>query len=117
MAIAVLVEQGGRGGEAAAPHRRRADDSGLDARRGPAPIDAGTAEPGAGSTRAGPAEAREPRPLIERIGLAAIAVVLAVLFGGVAVAAWLGGELFLAVMGAIGCLMTVVGRRRDPVRG
>ena len=47
-----------------------------------------------------------PRPLIERIGLAAIAAVLAILFGGVAVAAWVGGEPFLAVMGAIGCLMT-----------
>jgi hypothetical protein len=49
---------------------------------------------------------REPRPLVERIGLAAIALLLAVLFGGVAVASWFGGELFLAVMGAIGCLMT-----------
>lgn len=56
-----------------------------------------------------PAEsaARERRPLIERIGMAAIALVLAALFGGVAAAAWLGGEPFLAVMGAIGCLMTV----------
>jgi hypothetical protein len=52
-----------------------------------------------------PAE-REPRPLIERVGLAAIAVVLAALFGGVGVAAWAGGEPFLAVMGWIGCLMT-----------
>jgi hypothetical protein len=51
-------------------------------------------------------ETREPRPLIERIGLAAIAAVLATLFGGVAVAAWLGGEVFLATMGGIGCLMT-----------
>ena len=50
---------------------------------------------------------REPRPVIERIGLAAVAAVLAVLFGGVAAAAWVGGELFLAVMGGIGCLMTV----------
>lgn len=49
---------------------------------------------------------RERRPLIERIGLAAVAAVLAALFGGVAVAAWIGGEPFLAVMGAIGCLMT-----------
>ena len=49
---------------------------------------------------------REPRPLVERIGLAAIAAVLATLFGGVAVAAWLGGEVFLATMGGIGCLMT-----------
>jgi hypothetical protein len=50
---------------------------------------------------------REPRPLIERIGLAAIAAVLATLFGAVAVASWVGGELFLAVMGGIGCLMTL----------
>ncbi|MEA2609289.1 MAG: hypothetical protein QOJ75_1532 [Chloroflexota bacterium] len=49
---------------------------------------------------------REPRPLIERIGLAAVAAVLAILFGGVGVASWLGGEPFLAAMGAIGCLMT-----------
>jgi hypothetical protein len=48
----------------------------------------------------------ERRPLIERIGMAAIAAVLATLFGGVAVAAWAGGEPFLAVMGGIGCLMT-----------
>jgi hypothetical protein len=49
---------------------------------------------------------REPRPLVERIGLAAIAAVLATLFGVVAIAAWAGGEPFLAVMGGIGCLMT-----------
>ncbi len=55
----------------------------------------------------GPALPREPRPMIERIGLAAIALVLAVLFGGVAAASWVGGELFLAIMGAIGCAMTI----------
>ena len=49
---------------------------------------------------------REPRPLIERIGLAAIASVIAALFGGVAVAAWVGGEIFLTTMAGIGCLMT-----------
>ena len=49
---------------------------------------------------------RTPRPLIERIGLALIALVMAAAFGGVAVAAWIGGEVFLAVMGAVGCLMT-----------
>ena len=52
-------------------------------------------------------DASEPRPLIERIGLAAIALVLALLFGTVALASWAGGEVFLAAMGAIGCLMTV----------
>jgi hypothetical protein len=50
---------------------------------------------------------REPRPMIERIGLAVVALVLGALFGGVAVASWVGGELFLAVMGAVGCLMTL----------
>ncbi len=49
---------------------------------------------------------REPRPILERIGLAAIAGVLATLFGGVAAISWAGGEPFLAVMGGIGCLMT-----------
>ena len=61
------------------------------------------------ATDPGPPEprgARAPRPWVERIGLAAIAAVLATLFGGVAVAAWLGGEPFLAIMGGIGCLMT-----------
>ncbi len=51
-------------------------------------------------------EARSRRPWLERIGLAAIAAVLAVMFGGVAAASWIGGEPFLAVMGGIGCLMT-----------
>ena len=58
------------------------------------------------AAQAGAPEARRPRPLIERVGLAAIAAVMAVLFGGVAVAAWFGGEGFLAVMGAVGFLMT-----------
>jgi hypothetical protein len=54
-----------------------------------------------------PDQPREPRPIIERIGLAAVALVLASLFGGVAAASWIGGELFLAVMGGVGCVMTV----------
>jgi hypothetical protein len=47
------------------------------------------------------------RPLIERIGMVGIALVLAALFGGVAIAAFSGGEPFLGVMAAIGCLMTL----------
>ena len=75
---------------------------------GPRPPTVSPAGPD-GDPAGDPAEpaARERRPLIERIGMAAIALVLAALFGGVAAAAWLGGEPFLAVMGAIGCLMTV----------
>jgi hypothetical protein len=50
---------------------------------------------------------RRPRPLIERIGMALIAAVLAGMFALVAVAAFLGGEPFLGVMGVIGCLMVL----------
>jgi hypothetical protein len=53
-----------------------------------------------------PETPRERRPLVERIGMAAVAAALATMFGGVAVAAWAGGEPFLAVMGGIGSLMT-----------
>jgi hypothetical protein len=53
------------------------------------------------------ARVRAPRPIIERLGLAAIALVLASLFGGVAAASWVGGEPFLVVMGGIGCAMTL----------
>jgi hypothetical protein len=54
-----------------------------------------------------PAPDTRPRPLIERIGLAFIALVMATLFGFVAVAAFAGGEPFLGVMGGIGCLMVL----------
>ena len=53
------------------------------------------------------ARERERRPALERLGLAAIAVVMAILFGGVGVAAFIGGEYFLAAMGAVGCMMTL----------
>ena len=79
----------------------------------PQPLDAADladAADAAGTTDAAPDDepvVRTSRPLIERIGMAGIAVVLAALFGSVAAAAWVGGEVFLAAMGAIGCLMTV----------
>jgi hypothetical protein len=59
------------------------------------------------SSDQGSAPDRRPRPLIERVGMAGIALVLALLFAVVAVAAFVGGEPFLGVMGAIGCLMVV----------
>lgn len=49
----------------------------------------------------------EPRPLIERLGLGAIAVVVTILFGALGVAALASDELFLGVMGLIGALMTM----------
>jgi hypothetical protein len=54
-----------------------------------------------------PVEPVARRPLLERIGLALVALLFGALFGGVAIAAWSGGEVFLAAMGAIGCLMTL----------
>ncbi len=57
------------------------------------------------------------RPLIERIGMAFIAVVIATLFRGIAVAAWAGGEGFLAVMGAIGSVMTLWAASLTLIRG
>ncbi len=54
-----------------------------------------------------PTDVRERRPALERIGMAAIAVVMALLFGFVAVAAFAGGEYFLAAMGFVGCMMTL----------
>ncbi|OGO54622.1 MAG: hypothetical protein A2V85_03115 [Chloroflexi bacterium RBG_16_72_14] len=50
---------------------------------------------------------RRPRPMVERLGMAGIALVLGALFALVSVAAFLGGEPFLGVMGAIGCLMVL----------
>jgi hypothetical protein len=55
----------------------------------------------------GQQQARAPRPLIERLGLVLVALLFGSLFGGVAIASWAGGEVFLAAMGAIGCLMTL----------
>jgi hypothetical protein len=54
-----------------------------------------------------PAVPDEPRPVVERIGMAAIAVVMAGLFGFVAAAAFSGGEWFLAAVAAVGSVMTL----------
>ncbi len=54
-----------------------------------------------------PPDPPERRPIVERIGMAAIALVFATLFGGVTIAAFSGGEPFLGVMAGIGCLMTL----------
>jgi len=48
-----------------------------------------------------------PRPLIERLGLAVIALVVTTLFAALAAAALGAGELFLGVMAGIGAAMTV----------
>lgn len=57
-----------------------------------------------------PGRPRRPgdrRPILERAGLAVVAAVMAVVFAGLAVAAWSQGEVFLGVMSGIGALMTL----------
>ena len=49
----------------------------------------------------------EPRPMIERLGLGLIAIVVAVLFAALGIAALASSELFLGIMGLTGALMTL----------
>ena len=48
-----------------------------------------------------------PRPLVERVGLGAIALVMSGLFGTLGFAALASGEVFVGVMAGIGALMTL----------
>ena len=50
--------------------------------------------------------ARPPRPFVERLGLAAVALFVGGLFTLMAGAAWVGEEGFLAVMAGLGGVMT-----------
>jgi hypothetical protein len=69
---------------------------------------AADAAPVAADARAaGDAGPQPPRPLVERLALGVIALVLAGLFGAMSVTAYIGGEVFLGTMAAIGALMTV----------
>ncbi len=52
-------------------------------------------------------ETSPPRPMVERLGMAAIAIVLAAVFGAMAAAAWVNGEGFLGLMAGMGSVMTV----------
>jgi hypothetical protein len=47
------------------------------------------------------------RPLVERLGMAAIAAAIAVAFAAVALASLSGGDPFLAAMAGLGALMTL----------
>jgi hypothetical protein len=60
---------------------------------------------------------RAPRPWLERLGLAAVALVMASLFALVAVAAGAGGEWILAAMSAVGALMTIAVAGITVIRG
>jgi len=62
------------------------------------------AAPGATDGPSSPAPAR--RPWIERIGLAAIALVMGALLTVMGIVAWAGGEWILAAMSASGAALT-----------
>ncbi|HET7031265.1 MAG TPA: hypothetical protein VFI34_12190 [Candidatus Limnocylindrales bacterium] len=69
-------------------------------------------EPGPGrgdvpAPSAPPPEAAQPRPWLERIGMAGIAAVLGLLLLVVAAAAFSAGELILAAMGLSGAVLTL----------
>ena len=55
--------------------------------------------------------------MLERLGMAAIAGVVALLFGGIAYASWIGGEPFLGLMAAAGAVMTIWAGANTLVRG
>jgi hypothetical protein len=58
-----------------------------------------------------------PRPWLERIGLAAIALVMSALFAVVALAAGSGGEWILAAMSGVGAFVTIAVGLQTLVRG
>jgi len=69
---------------------------------------------------AGPASRPAPavrRPLVERIGLAAIAAFLVATFAGIAAICFASGEPFLGMMAAVGALMTAWVGALSVVRG
>ena len=59
----------------------------------------------------------ERRPLIERIGLALVGIVVIAVFGALGAASFVAGEPFLALMAALGALMTAWAGARTLFRG
>ena len=77
----------------------------------------GPAEPSGPPASSAPPGPPAPRPWLERIGLAAVAVVMSLLFVVVALAAGSGGEWILAAMSAVGAFMTIAVGLATLVRG
>jgi hypothetical protein len=63
---------------------------------------------GSGGARRDPGDGTAPerRPWLERIGLAAIAMVMGALLTVMGIVAWAGGEWILAAMSASGAVLT-----------
>ena len=62
---------------------------------------------GDGGAGESPSPAPDRRPWLERIGLAAIALVMGALLTVMAVVAWAGGEWILAAMSGSGAVLTL----------
>ena len=75
------------------------------------------AEPPRPPASSTPSDPPAPRPWLERIGLAAVAVVMSLLFVVVALAAGSGGEWILAAMSGVGAFMTIAVGLATLVRG
>jgi hypothetical protein len=80
------------------------------------PLDLDPAPPGPPDA-ARPPDPAAPRPLVERVGMAAIAAAVAALFAGIAAMSFASGEPFLGVMAVIGALMTAWVGARTLLRG
>ena len=73
----------------------------------PAATESAPAAPAATESAPEPKSERPPRPFVERLGLAAVALFVGGLFILMAAAAWVGNEGFLAAMAGLGGLMTL----------
>ena len=73
----------------------------------PLPGDGGERPRPGGERPERPGQAVERRPWLERIGLAAIALVMFGLLAVMAVASWAGGEWILAAMSFSGAVLTL----------
>ena len=74
-------------------------------------------DPAIPTAREPAADRPERRPLIERIGLALVGIVVIAIFGALGAASFVAGEPFLALMAALGVLMTAWAGARTLFRG
>lgn len=83
----------------------------------PATPDTRRSPSGAGATEPEAHGATQPRPLVERVGMAAIAAGVGTLFAAMAAMSFVSGEPFLGAMSVVGALMTAWVGLRTLLRG
>ena len=81
------------------------------------PPEADASDPAVPTARQPAVDRPEGRPLIERIGLALVGIVVIAVFGALGAASFVAGEPFLALMAALGALMTAWAGARTLFRG